>query len=107
MATLVENTPTSIQFVNADAGSTKDAPTLLVQAGDWDAGDHVESGVVFDTSGCQAPMLTTADARKLAKWLTRAADIVEGVKHSDKKNKPRHVHYEEDDDDNDINAYKR
>lgn len=101
MATLVENTPTSIRFVNTESGSTKDAPSLLVEAGDWDAGDHVESGVVFDISGRQTPMLTPTDARKLAKWLTRAADIVEGVKHSDKKNKPRHTHYEEDDD-NDI-----
>ena len=103
MATLVENNPTAMQFVNAEHG-TKDAPTLTVQAGDWDAGDHVESGIVFDTFGSQAPMLTAIDARKLAKWLTRAADTVEGVKHSDKKHKPRHHHYEEDDD---INDYKR
>lgn len=103
MATLVENTPISIRFVNAENG-TKDAPTLSIQAGDWDAGDHVESGIVFDTFGDQAPMLTALDARKLAKWLQRAADIVEGVKHSDKKHKTRH-HYEEEDDD--INDYKR
>lgn len=103
MATLVENNPTAIQFVNVEQG-TKNAPTLTVQAGDWDAGDHVESGIVFDTFGNQAPMLTAADARKLAKWLQRAADDVEGVKHSDKKHKARH-HYEEDDDD--INDYKR
>lgn len=107
MATLVENTPTSIRFVNADTGSTKDAPTLLIEAGDWDAGDHVESGIVFDASGNQTPMLSAADARKLAKWLSRAADIVEGVKHPDKKNKSRHFRYEVDDDDNDIEAYKR
>lgn len=103
MATLVENTPSSIQFCNAEQG-IKNAPTLSVQAGDWEAGDHIEAGIVFDTFGDQAPMLTAADARKLAKWLTRAADIVEGVKHSDKKNKTRH-RYEEDDDD--INDYKR
>jgi hypothetical protein len=104
VATLVENNPTSIQFMNVENGS-KDAPTLTVQAGDWDAGDHVESGIIFDTAGNQVPMLSAADARKLAKWLTRAADIVEGVKNSDKKNKTRH-RYEEDDDD-DLNAYKR
>ena len=103
MATLVENTPNSIKFLNVENG-TKNAPTLCIQAGDWDAGDHVESGIVFDTFGDQAPMLTASDARKLAKWLTRAADIVEGVKHSDKKNKTRH-RYEDDEDD--INDYKR
>jgi hypothetical protein len=104
VATLVENTPNHIQFVNAVSG-LKDAPTLSVQSGDWEAGDYVESGVVFDTLGEQAPILTAADARKLAKWLTRAADALEGVKNSDKKNKTRH-RYEEDDDD-DINDYKR
>jgi len=103
VATLAENTPHSIQFVNADG--SKNSPTLSVQAGDWDAGDHVESGIVFDTFGEQAPILSAADARKLAKWLTRAADIVDGVKNYDKKSKPRH-HYEEDDDD-DLNNYKR
>jgi hypothetical protein len=103
VATLVENTSNSIRFTNVENG-TENAPTLLVQAGDWDAGDHIEGGVVFDTFGEQAPMLTAADARKLAKWLTRAADIVEGVKHSDKKNKARH-RYQEDEDD--INDYKR
>lgn len=103
MATLVENNPAAIQFVNFENG-VKDSATLTVQAGDWDAGDHVERGVVFDTTGNQAPLLTAADARKLAKWLIRAADDIDGVKHADKKNKIRH-RYEEDDDD--ISDYRR
>jgi hypothetical protein len=102
VASIVENTPTSIQFANLEDGA-KSSATLAVQAGDWDAGDHVESGIVFDVIGEQLPLLTAADARKLAKWLTRAADTVEGVKHSDKKNKPRR-YYEEDDD---IDDYRR
>ena len=96
MATIVENRPDSIQFVNSSATGNKDAPTLAIQAGDWDVGDHVESGIVFDAYGDQPPILTSADARKLAKWLNRAADSLDGVKHSDKKNKHRH-HYEQDD----------
>lgn len=105
MATLIENTPSSIQFVNADG--TKERPTLSVQAGDWEVNDHTESGIVFDTYGEQAPILTPADARKLAKWLNRAADLLDGVKHhnNDKKNKTRH-HYEADDED-DITDYRR
>lgn len=103
MAAIVENTPTSIQFANLETGA-KNSSALLVQAGDWDAGDHVESGIVFETTGEQMPLLTAADARKLAKWLSRAADIVEGVKHSDKKNKARR-HYEQDDED--IDDYRR
>lgn len=97
MATLVENRPDSIQYVNAAGVNVKDAPTLIVQSGDWQVGDHVEAGVVFDAFGEQPPILTAADARKLAKWLTRAADNLDGVKNSDKKSKHRHQHYEQDD----------
>lgn len=96
MATLVENRPDTIHYVNAATGSPKDAPTLVIQAGDWDVGDHVEAGIVFDTFGTQQPILTPADARKVAKWLNRAADSLDGGKNSDKKNK--HRHYEQDDD---------
>lgn len=97
MATLVENRPDSIQYVNAVGADTKDAPTLIVQAGDWQVGDHVEAGIVFDAYGDQPPILTAHDARKLAKWLTRAADNLDGVKNSDKKSKHRNNHYEQDD----------
>jgi hypothetical protein len=103
VASIVENTPTSIQFANIE-NAGKSAAALVVQAGDWDAGDHVESGIVFDVVGEQLPLLAPADARKLAKWLARAADIVDGVKHSDKKNKDRR-HYEQDDED--IDSYRR
>lgn len=96
MATLVENRPESIHYVNNAGANAKDAPTLIIQSGEWQVGDHVEAGIVFDTYGDQPPLLTSADARKLAKWLNRAADNLDGVKNSDKKNKHRH-HYEPDD----------
>lgn len=96
MATIVENHPDIIQFVNSVATGNKDVPTLAVQSGDWQVDDHVESGIVFDAYGPQPPILTSSDARKLAKWLNRAADSLDGVKNSDKKNKHRH-HYEQDD----------
>lgn len=98
MATIAVNTPDNIQFVNVESGQTKDAPTLSVQSGDWQIGPHVEPGVIFDVRGEEAPMLTANDARKLAKWLARAADQLDGVKNSDKKRKTRH-HYETDEDD--------
>jgi hypothetical protein len=96
VATLVENRPDTIQYVNSGGTVTKDSPTLIAQAGDWQVGDHVEAGIVFDAYGDQPPILTSADARKLAKWLTRAADNLDGVKNSDKKNKHRR-HYAQDD----------
>lgn len=96
MATLVENRPDSIQYVNASTTNTKDVPTLLIQAGDWQVDAHVEPGIVFEIFGDQPPILTSADARKLAKWLSRAADSLDGTKNSDKKSK--HRHYQQDDD---------
>lgn len=98
MATLALNDSNNIQFVNLDSGNKKDAPTLLVSAGEWEAGQHIEPGVIFEVGGDQAPLLTPADARKLAKWLTRAADILEGTKSTEKKHKQKHHRYEEDDD---------
>jgi len=97
VATLAVNDPENIQFVNLVDGQTKDAPTLVVQAGDWENGKSIEVGVVFDVFGARAPILTPNDARKLAKWLTRAADALEGAKGADKKRKHK-THYETDDD---------
>lgn len=97
MATVVINKPDQIEFKNLITGkSPEDAPTVSLQAGDWDAGSHTEAGIVVDVFGQQLPLLSPTDARKLAKWLTRAADELEGVK-SDKKRKHRR-HEEEDDD---------
>ncbi len=98
MATVVVNTPDHIEFRNVTASKTPaDAPTLSLQAGDWDSGTHTETGIVVDVYGAQLPLLSPTDARKLAKWLVRAADDIEGVK-SDKKRKTKN-HYEVDDAD--------
>lgn len=99
MATISVNSSENIQFVNLDNKLGDDSPRLDVSAGDWQNGDHVESGVVFDVFGNQAPMLTANDARKLSKWLARAADTLDGVKNSEKKHKQRHSRHEEDDED--------
>jgi hypothetical protein len=97
VANISVNSADTIQFVNVETGPTKDHPTLTVQAGDWDSGTTAMSGIVVDVTGTQAPLLTPIDARKLSKWLARAADMLDGVKNSEKKKKPR-AHYEEDDD---------
>lgn len=94
MATIAVNEADNIQFVNVSANA-KESPTLIIQAGDWENGGTMEPGVVFDVFGAQAPILTTNDARKLAKWLNRAADSLDGVKNNDKKRKTRN-HYETD-----------
>lgn len=96
MATVVVNKPDHIEFSNVSAAkSASEAPTVSFQAGEWDAESHTEAGIVVDVFGAQLPLLSSADARKLAKWLVRAADELDGVK-SDKKRK--HRPRQEDDD---------
>jgi hypothetical protein len=96
VATVVVNTPNHIEFKNILATQPPDdAPTVSAQAGDWDAGSHTETGIVIDVYGAQAPLLSAADARKLSKWLARAADDLDGTRKKQAKHKNRH--YEEDD----------
>lgn len=96
MATVVVNKPDHIEFKNVNTAKSPDeSPTVSLQSGDWDAGNHTEAGIVIDVYGPQLPLLSPADARKLAKWLVRAADDLEGVK-SDKKRKHRPREEEED-----------
>lgn len=101
MATVIINTTNNLQFVNtAPDLSTDDVPTLTIQAGEWEVQDHVEPGIVFDVSGATTPMLTAQDARKLSKWLSRAADLIDDAPAPKKKNKRRR--YLEDDEEEDI-----
>ncbi|NDD53967.1 hypothetical protein EBZ39_08835 [bacterium] len=100
MATVVVNRPDLIEFRNiVPAKPASSSPTLVVQAGTWQAENNTEeSGIVFDVGGENAPLLSPTDARKLARWLTKAADEIEGLGHEKKKNKPKR-HWGEDDDD--------
>lgn len=103
MASVVVNSADTIQFVNVSGKDIKNDPTLIIQAGDWETGDSVETGITFDVFGAQPPILTTANVRKLAQWLTKTADLLDGVKPAKKKHsKPR---YEEDDPDDFLSQY--
>lgn len=98
MATVLINTPEEIGFCNSAVNVKKEEiPTLKAIASDWDTGDGVESGIVFEIYGAQFPILTANDARKLSKWLARAADTLENVKPQKKKSLP---HYEPEDEEN-------
>ena len=77
MAAIIVNSADTIQFVNASGGDIKNDPTLIIQAGDWDVGNSVETGVTFDVFGEQTPILTPANVRKLAQWLSKTADILD------------------------------
>lgn len=100
MATLSLNTADAIEFKNIRPDvPANDAPVVLVQVGEWDMGKTAEAGVIVDAYGTDTytPILTANDARKLAKWLNRAADILDNATNAPKKNKKR-THYEEDDE---------
>lgn len=99
MATVLMNTAYEIVFANQNIGQkAEDNPTVKVIAGDWQADGAVETGVVVEVYGDQFPILTAVDARKLSKWLARAADALENVKPQKKKGNTRQ-HYETDDSD--------
>lgn len=99
MANISVNNSAMIEFKNLAEGlKSEDVPTLTIQVGDWNNGKYVESGVAFDVVGDQLPLLSAHDARKLAKWLMRAADELEGKKNRDNKKAARR--HDEDDDDN-------
>lgn len=103
MATVVVNKPDHIEFTNIapSPAAIEQAPTLVVQAGNWETtgGGRGEAGIIFEAYGVELPILTPADARKLAKWLNRAADELEGVHKKSNKHKQQR-HYELDDDEN-------
>ncbi len=99
MATLSLNTADAIEFKNLIANvPPKDAPVVSAQVGDWEIGAKIETGVVIDAYGTEThpAILTANDARKLAKWLNRAADAIDTPTQAKKK---KRQHYEEDDDD--------
>ena len=102
MATVVVNKPHVIEFKNLDPSvNADDIPTLVAQAGAWQLHDTAgeETGIVVDVAGNAAPLLTPTDARKLARWLTRAADELEGARGEKKQKKSRrHCGAEEDED---------
>lgn len=104
MATLHINTADTIEFKNIrPALQAKDYPFISAQLGDWEIADKLEPGIVIDAVGTDKyPLILSAnDARKLSKWLNRAADALDGTAAPSKQNKKR-AHYEEDDN----NQYK-
>lgn len=107
MATISLNTADAIEFKNIlPARPTKDdTPTVLAQVGEWEIGTAVETGILIDAYGPEdrPPILTANDARKLAKWLNRAADRLDEAQAQPKKKKRQH--YRDDEDDDEVAQY--
>lgn len=101
MATLTKNTADSIEFTELHAGDNPKTPSFVIaQLGEWEIGGKNESGIVIDSSGPEVfpAVLSANNARKLAKWLVRAADTLDGA--SSSKPAKKRQHYEPDDDNN-------
>ena len=98
MATITINTAETIEFRDAQPNLPPDASFVTAQLGKWALDNSVETGIIVDASGPDTPptVLSANNARKLAKWLTRAADELDAAGGT-KATKKRH-YYEQDDD---------
>ena len=98
MARIKLSTPDSIVFQDTSCAADKPdaAGELVVQLGDWDTTSGPQAGIVFDVTGLSAPLLSAYDVRKLAKWLSNSADVLEGK--TDKRQKKKRRRLEEEDD---------
>lgn len=101
MATVTTNTDVALEFKTFLPATPPDnLPFIIAQIGAWDISGKAETGIVIDCSGPDDPpvVLTGDNARKLAKWLTRAADKLDAADNKQQKKK-RAQPYEQDDDD--------
>jgi hypothetical protein len=99
VATITINTDAAIEFKALCQNTSADAsPFVIVQVGNWDIDGKQTTGIIVDCSGPDdAPAVLTGDnARKLAKWLTRAADTLDAS--PGRSQKKKRSHYEQDDD---------
>jgi hypothetical protein len=71
--------------------------TVLAEVGTWKTETGNKSGVLVDVVGDLAALLSATDARKLGRWLMRAAEELDGKPAQDRKNRPRR-RYEDDED---------
>lgn len=100
MPSIINQTADSFELQNIDPAKKNDdePPTLLAEMGTWRAPAGDQSGVSITVYGELSPLLSVSDARKLAKWLLRAADELEGDtnKHSDRRGQKKRREFEDD-----------
>lgn len=97
MANIVVNSLDMLQFVEGSTLPTGETPTVIFQSGEWELDSGVGAGIVVDVLGPQAPLLSAENARKLSKWLLKAADALDGTK--DNFRKKHRADYDDDSDD--------
>jgi len=90
MAQTIVNTADSLQICNPDATIAPEAvPNLIIQL-------IIDTGVCFDVTGDMMPLLTANDARKVAKWLNKAAERLDGTKTAKRKGQKKAHDWDED-----------
>lgn len=91
MAQIVINTADSLQLCNPQPSLQPDqVPTLILQL------ETRDSGIYFDVTGENMPILTAHDARKVAKWLNKAADLMDGTKSPKRKGQRKAAEWDTD-----------
>lgn len=71
--------------------------TVLVEVGTWKTETGNTSGVLVDIIGDMDALLSATDARKLGRWLLRAAEELDGKPAQERKGRAQR-RYEADDD---------
>lgn len=96
-----------IRFSNKFFSSDEADPSaLLVEFGSFqDPSAHLNAGFVFTAEGDYSPVLSAKDARKLSRWLEKAADTLEGISPQKKQKKKKRHQYSDDDEENDDYVY--
>ena len=87
-----------IRPVSPPPPANEEAACLQAQVGTFDTDAGSFSGVSVEAFGFYAPLLSANEARRFAKWLLRAADLLDGSRrHQDRKGQKKR-RYDEDDD---------
>lgn len=76
----------------------EERPTLLLESGTWNTKQGTISGISVSTFGDVSPLVSPTEARKLAKWLQRAAEELEGDARKPRPGSKR-SHYDLDEED--------
>ncbi len=80
------------------AANGQDQPTILLESGTWNTKTGDVTGICVSVFGDLAPIISPTEARKVAKWLVRAAEELEGANGRKARPGSKPSHYELDDD---------
>lgn len=99
MSDIKMNTDDVFELQNAGKyAKNEEPPTLLFEAGLWDTADGQKSGISVSAFGELAPLIEPRDAKRLAKWLEAAADMLSGERRKNGERKGQKKRRDDEDD---------